>query len=179
DTGPAGPTGATGATGATGPTGPGLGPTVSATNPIQVFGASGTVANWTLAPSSGPGFDPSSGNYTAPQTGPYLITYGTQFVLSAAAQTVSLGAGVNPTVELRRTSPIPTTLATAKVGIMYVNVALLLNLRALIQGQVGTSAVVQLNAGDVVSVNYVANGLTSSVNLENSNLSIVYLGPTP
>jgi len=143
--------------------------TVSTSTTISLSGWTATIPD--------PAFNPATGIYTVPRTGPYLLTFNSQFGLpGGAAQTIGLGSAVNPVLEIQRISPAPAVLVSGKVGIMNVNVALVLSLRALIQGQVGMSAVQQLSAGDLIQARYNANGLFMNVSLENTTFSVVYLG---
>ncbi|WP_231505409.1 hypothetical protein [Paenibacillus massiliensis] len=163
-TGPTGPTGDTGATGATGPSVLAVG--FSATRTPSTVSADTQLTGWvTTTPGyTGTGFNPTTGNYTVPNTGRYsfkvMISY-----QATVALALSLGAGVNPSFVLRRTSPTTTDLVTGLLPILNVNVTLL-NLRAVLgSATVTLTGDFQLTAGDVIGVFYVSSGLTLSLNL--------------
>ena len=114
---------------------------------------------------NGGNFNPSTGNYTVPTTGRYLIqatiNYATTAVISAA-----LGTGINPAFVVQRTSPTTTNLITGLFPVLNVNIALILSLRTILgSGTVTLAGEVRLNAGDVIGLFYVANGLTIGLNL--------------
>ncbi|GAF67176.1 hypothetical protein BTS2_4085 [Bacillus sp. TS-2] len=139
----------------------------SAQRSVTSTTASTQLGGWTVASPyyTGTGFNPTTGSYTIPATGRYsikaIISYST-----TAAISIQLGAGVNPAFVIQRTSPTVTNLATALFPVLNVNIALLLTLRTILgSGSVSLNADVQLNAGDVIGLFYVANGLTISLNL--------------
>ena len=71
---------------------------------------------------------------------------------------MQLGAGVNPTFVIQRTSPTLTNLVSGLFPVLNVNIALLLNLRTILgSGSVTLTADVQLNAGDVIGIFYEHN----------------------
>ena len=164
----AGPTGAQGVAGPTGPTGPVLtGEGFSATLPSTTVSASSQLVGWSVGTPyfNGGNFNPSTGNYTVPTTGRYLIqatiNYATTAVISAA-----LGTGINPAFVVQRTSPTTTNLITGLFPVLNVNIALILSLRTILgSGTVTLAGEVRLNAGDVIGLFYVANGLTIGLNL--------------
>jgi len=176
DTGPTGPTGDTGPTGATGDTGPtgptgGTGPNVSQEGFSAFLAALSTSAStqltgWSVA---APYFDSASfnettGNYTVPATGRYSIKATINYATSVAV-TVSLGAAINPTFIVRRTSPATTDLIRGLFPVL--NTALLvLTARVILgSGTVTLAGEVELTMGDVIGLFYEANGLTLSLNL--------------
>lgn len=115
-------------------------------------------------------FDATNGTFVVPATGTYKISSVVNYSTTAAV-TVSLGAGVNPAFEVRRNGS--DMLAQAKLPILNVNIALILTLRTVLgSAAVPLNAEVQLNAGDVVSLHYSANGLTLSLNVQDTNWSI-------
>jgi hypothetical protein len=184
DTGPVGPAGATGASGATGDTGP-VGPAgaTGATGPTAtIVGFSAMIQTFSLTPSttqltnwnvSAPyynntSFNPVTGNFTVPTTGTYsikaTINYNTTAPLSAA-----IASGVFPAFTILRT-PGPTTLLAGNFPILDVNIALVLNLRVILgAGVIVLTGDVSLNAGDVVGLYYVADGLTITLVLGSAN----------
>ena len=193
--GPAGPTGATGAQGVTGPTGPtgaqGItGPTgpTGATGPTATsegfsaflstasVSASSQLTGWSVATpyfNSG-NFNPATGNYTVPATGRYIIEATINYATTAVI-TIALGAGINPAFVVQRSSPTVTSLITGLFPILNVNIALILSLRTILgSGTVTLAGEVQLNAGDIIGLYYVANGLTIGLNLGGSGSGIVW-----
>ena len=182
-TGPTGPTGATGAQGITGPTGPtgATGPTAtsegfSAFLSTASVSASSQLTGWSVAApyfNSG-NFNPTTGNYTVPATGRYIIEATINYATTAVI-TIALGAGINPAFVVQRSSPTVTSLITGLFPILNVNIALILSLRTILgSGTVTLAGEVQLNAGDIIGLYYVANGLTIGLNLGGSGSGIVW-----
>ncbi|WP_279235896.1 hypothetical protein, partial [Nocardioides sp. SR21] len=173
--GATGPAGATGDAGPTGPTGPGSTPLFSAVTNV-VTSASTAIAGWsTSSPSfGGMSFDNIPGDFTVPATGRYRLTASCNASLPSP-QTVSLGQGVNPYLALERTSPTTDELAVGQLDIFDVNIALVLTLRALVQGPVEIDKTVALTAGDVIRLKYVADGLVLAVNLDDCRFSAIQL----
>ena len=179
-TGPTGPTGATGPQGPTGPTGA-TGPTVtsegfSAFLSTASVSASSQLTGWSVAApyfNSG-NFNPATGNYTVPATGRYIIEATINYATTAVI-TIALGAGINPAFVVQRSSPTVTSLITGLFPILNVNIALILSLRTILgSGTVTLAGEVQLNAGDIIGLYYVANGLTIGLNLGGSGSGIVW-----
>ncbi|WP_218780429.1 hypothetical protein [Bacillus sp. EAC] len=182
-TGPTGPTGATGATGATGETGAtgATGPSVladgfSAFLPTVNTAASTQLINWSVTnPQYGnASFNPVTGNFTVPATGRYVfeatINYST-----TATLTVGIGAGINPSFVIRRTSPATTDLLSGLIPILDVNILAVLNLRAILgDGAVTITGDLVLTAGDVIGLFYVADGLTIPLTLGGNNTAGIY-----
>lgn len=181
-TGVTGPTGATGITGVTGPTGAtgATGPTVT-TEGFSAFlstlsvSASSQLTGWSVAaPFFGSAsFNAAAGNYTVPTTGRYIIQATINYSTTAAIS-LSLGAGVNPAFVVQRTSPSTTALVSGLFPILNVSVTLLTLRSILGSGTVTLAGEVQLNAGDVVGLYYVANGLTISLTLGGSSGGIIW-----
>ena len=182
-TGPTGPTGAAGAQGITGPTGPtgATGPTAtsegfSAFLSTASVSASSQLTGWSVAApyfNSG-NFNPATGNYTVPATGRYIIEATINYATTAVI-TIALGAGINPAFVVQRSSPTVTSLITGLFPILNVNIALILSLRTILgSGTVTLAGEVQLNAGDIIGLYYVANGLTIGLNLGGSGSGIVW-----
>ena len=178
-----GPTGATGAQGITGPTGPtgATGPTAtsegfSAFLSTASVSASSQLTGWSVATpyfNSG-NFNPATGNYTVPATGRYIIEATINYATTAVI-TIALGAGINPAFVVQRSSPTVTSLITGLFPILNVNIALILSLRTILgSGTVTLAGEVQLNAGDIIGLYYVANGLTIGLNLGGSGSGIVW-----
>ncbi|WP_078394519.1 hypothetical protein [Shouchella patagoniensis] len=167
-TGATGATGATGVTGATGITGPLISSFgFSALKTAATISAAGQLTGWTT-PSpfyTGTGFDATGGNYTVPVSGRYSIKAIINYRTSAAL-TAQIGAGVNPAFTIQRISSTATTIATGLISILDVSILLLLTLRVILgSGEVTLVADVELNAGDVLGVFYVSNGLTINLNI--------------
>lgn len=102
-----------------------------------------------------------------PATGTYRLAASCNVGLTAA-QSVSLGASVDPSLDLQVNS---STFATSRVAIMNVNVPLVLSLRTVVEGPVALDTVVDLTAGDVATFAYVPDGLSLSVALRNCQFS--------
>jgi hypothetical protein len=102
-----------------------------------------------------------------PATGTYRLAASCNVGLTAA-QNFSLGAGVDPSLDLQVDSA---TLATSRVGIINVNMPLVLTLRSVVEGPVALDTVVDLTAGDVVTLAYVPDGLAFNVALRNCQFS--------
>lgn len=173
-----GPTGPTGSTGPTGPTGPDFASTSFSGYISSLSGVSSSsqFTNFSVAsPYFGnSAFNPTLGNFTAPANGRYDIEATINYSTTAALS-VSLGSGINPAFVVRRTSPTTTDLITGLFPILNVNVALVLTLRAILgSGTVTLAGTVELNAGDVVGLFYVANGLTVGINLGGSGSGVVW-----
>ena len=181
--GPAGPTGPTGAQGVIGPTGPtgATGPTVtsegfSAFLSTASVSASSQLTGWSVAAPyfNNGNFNPATGNYTVPATGRYIIEATINYATTAVI-TIALGAGINPAFVVQRSSPTVTSLITGLFPILNVNIALILSLRTILgSGTVTLAGEVQLNAGDIIGLYYVANGLTIGLNLGGSGSGIVW-----
>ena len=178
--GPTGPTGAQGVIGPTGPTGA-TGPTAtsegfSAFLSTASVSASSQLTGWSVAApyfNSG-NFNPTTGNYTVPATGRYIIEATINYATTAVI-TIALGAGINPAFVVQRSSPTVTSLITGLFPILNVNIALILSLRTILgSGTVTLAGEVQLNAGDIIGLYYVANGLTIGLNLGGSGSGIVW-----
>jgi hypothetical protein len=164
--GPAGPIGETGAAGAAGPAG------TSYTS--EGFSASGATSassstqftSWSVASPhySSPTFNAATGIFTAPETGKYAINATVNYK-TAAAVSISLGSGVNPTFNLKKN--VSSDLIKGNLPILNVNVPLVLTMRALLESATVTlSGDVLLQAGDQVGLYYEANGLTLSLNID-------------
>lgn len=181
-TGVTGPTGGTGPIGIAGPTGnTGVtGPTVtsngfSATLTNTSLSANGQLTNWsTASPFFNSGsFNATTGNYTVPTTGTYLINATISYSTTAAIA-VSLGSTVNPAFSVERSSPTSTILLTGLLPILNVSVTLL-TLRAVLgNGTVTLSGEVQLTAGDVIGLYYVANNFTTGISIGGSSNQVYW-----
>jgi hypothetical protein len=139
----------------------------SAFLPTVSTAASTQLTGWTV---TSPYYDSASfnevtGNYTVPAAGAYAIEATINYSTTAAI-TVSLGAGINPAFVVRRTSPAVTDLISGLFPVLNVNVALVLTLRTILgNGTVTLTGQVELSAGDVIGLFYVANGLTVPLTL--------------
>ncbi|ASJ56447.1 hypothetical protein BP422_24510 [Brevibacillus formosus] len=179
-TGITGATGATGETGATGATGP-AGSAFIAENfsgflSSVTLNESAQLVNWsTASPYYGsPSFDPLTGTYTVPETGTYAIKATINYE-TAAAITVNLDPEITPAFEVQRITPTATSLILGDFPVLNVNIALVLTLRAILgAGTITLAGDVQLNAGDTLGLFYVANGLTTNLNLGGGGKGIVW-----
>ena len=114
------------------------------------------------------GFDATSGEFTVPATGNYLISATINYKTTAPV-TISQGAGVNPYFEVVRTSPSTASLLQAYLPVLDVNIALVLTLKSILGSAAVTIAgSVELTAGDIITLNYNANGLTVPLNMGGS-----------
>lgn len=148
----------------------------SATTSALNVSAGRQLTGWsTAAPYFNSGnFNATTGNYTVPETGVYSIQATINYT-TAAAISVVLGAGINPSFVVRRSSPTVTALITGLFPVLNVSIALLLTLRTILgNGTVTLAGEVQLNAGDVVGLYYVDNGLTVNLNLGGAGSGIVW-----
>jgi len=104
-----------------------------------------------------------------PVTGRYAIKATISYT-TVAALGIQLGAGVNPSFVVRRTSD-GTDLITGLFPIL--NTALLvLTIRVILGNATVTLAGdVTLNAGDTIAILYVSSGLTININLGGPNSS--------
>ncbi len=119
-------------------------------------------------------FNTTTGNYAVPETGVYSIQATINYVTTAAISVV-LGSGINPSFVVRRSSPTVTNLITGLFPVLNVSIALLLTLRTILgNGTVTLTGEVRLNAGDVVGLYYVDNGLTVNLNLGGAGSGIVW-----
>ena len=110
-------------------------------------------------------FDATSGEFTVPATGTYLISATIPYKTTAAV-TVSIGAGVDPYFEVVRTSPSTASLLQAYLPVLNVNIALVLTLRSILgSATVNIGGSVELTAGDIITLKYNANGLTIPLNM--------------
>jgi hypothetical protein len=138
----------------------------SANIPTLSVSSSTQLTNWgTSAPYfGGANFNPTTGNYTVPTTGRYSIKATINYA-TAGAITLSIGAGVDPVFNVRRTSPTTTNLINGLLPILNVNVTLLTLRSILGSAAVTLAGDVTLNAGDVIGLFYDADGLTLTLNL--------------
>ncbi|WP_169810124.1 collagen-like triple helix repeat-containing protein, partial [Paenibacillus antarcticus] len=174
EVGATGATGVTGVAGATGATGPNVALTgFSAQRATTSVSASSQLGNWTVTNPyfTGTGFNTLTGDYTVPTTGRYELKAVISFSTTATIS-VAIGAGVNPSFVIRRTSPTVTDLVSGLFPVLDVNIALLLNLRTILgDASVTLTADVILNAGDVIGLFYVSGGLTIGLNIGGSAAS--------
>lgn len=106
----------------------------------------------------------ATGVFTAPATARYAFKVTLTYAQTAAI-TAQLGAGVDPAFRLQRTN-VATTLIAGQVPILNVNIALLLTLRVILgNGEVVLAGDIELNAGDTVELQYVADGLALNLNI--------------
>lgn len=125
------------------------------------------LTGWSVANPSytAAGFNPTTGNFTVPTTGTYAIETTINYNL-AVATSVSVGSGVNPYFEIRRVTPVPSSLMSGYLPVLNVNVVLVLTLKAVLdRGVVTLSRNVMLSAGDVIGLFYQNSGFTSSINI--------------
>lgn len=171
DVGPAGPQGPIGPAGPVGAQGPAGVQAVVQADYSATIGPSAsrsTIIGW-----SGPsvesldGFDPDTGEFTAPQAGTYEISYDATAGPSSAV-TISTGANTWFALTLDRNG---VDLFERRFPVLDVNVALVLTLRApLREASVSASRYVTLAAGDVVALD-VTNGFSIPM-VTNVSLSI-------
>lgn len=168
---PKGVNGTEGPPGPEGPAGP-PGPIVgevgfSARRNASNVSSSQQLDNWTTTTPfyGGSGFNPTTGIYTVAEDGRYninaIINYNT-----TAAISVGLGPSVNPSFVVRRIVPTATDLLTGLFPMINTNIALVLNLRAILGSSTVTlSGDVFLEQGDQIGIFYEANGLNIGINI--------------
>ncbi|MNP10868.1 hypothetical protein D3C76_1030320 [compost metagenome] len=135
--------------------------------PTFTTAASTQLTGWTVTTPyfTSATFDPTTGIYTVPATGRYNIEATINFATTAAI-TISLGAGIDPALTVRRITPTTTDLISGLFPLLNVNVALVLTLRAILgSGTVTLAGEVELTAGDTVGLFYEADGLTIPLDL--------------
>ncbi|WP_305037774.1 hypothetical protein [Polycladospora coralii] len=109
-----------------------------------------------------------TGDFTVPTTGRYSISATINYETTAAIS-VSLGAGIDPSFVVRRTSPVVTDLVSGLFPVFNVDIVALLTLRTILgNGLVTLAGEVELDAGDVIGLFYEADGLTVSLDLGGS-----------
>lgn len=124
--------------------------------------ANDQIDGYTQLYADGSGLNVATGTYTVPVTGTYRISAVVNYSTTAALS-VSLGAGTDPRIAFRVNG---TETLSGLFPILNVNVALILTLRAILgSGNVVISGDIPLTAGDVLDLQYVADGLTINVNL--------------
>jgi hypothetical protein len=138
---------------------------------------SATLINW-FAPApwfAGEYFNTATGTFTAPASGTYHITATINYRTTAAIS-ISLGAGVDPAFELVRTSGgNPSTLNRGMFPVMNVNIVLVLTMRSIMAtGSVNMNGVYQLQQGDVITLNYNADGLTIPFDIGGGELPVTF-----
>ncbi|GGJ64051.1 hypothetical protein [Virgibacillus salexigens] len=102
------------------------------------------------------GFNATTGRYSIKVT----ISYQTTVI------TAQIGAAVNSSFVIRRTSPTVTIIVTGLFPVLNVTIALLLNLRIIIgSASVTLSTGVNLTAGDVLGLFYQVEGVTINLNI--------------
>lgn len=132
--------------------------------------ASTQLTGWTItSPYFNSGaFNETTGEYTVPNSGVYIIEAAINYSTTTPI-TASLGAAVNPTFAVRRTSPIVTDLISGFLPVLDVDVALILTLRSILaNGMVSLTGEIDLTAGDVIGLFYEADGLTVTLDLGGS-----------
>ena len=126
--------------------------------------ASATLTNYSVSYGA-PGFNSSTGQYTVPETGKYVISAVINYKLRAAA-TGNLLPLADPYFHVQKTTPYSTSLLVGLLPVINVNVALVLTLRTILgNGAVTLSGNVLLSAGDVIHLGYVASGLTEILDI--------------
>ncbi|MED1945087.1 MULTISPECIES: hypothetical protein [Brevibacillus] len=176
-TGATGATGETGATGATGATGPAFTTeNFSAFLSAVTLSASSQLVTWSTASPyyESPSFNPLTGTYTVPATGTYAIKATINYETSEAIAD-NLGPEITPAFEVQRITPTATSLIIGDFPVLNVNIELLLTLRAILgAGTITLAGDVQLNSGDTIGLFYVANGLTTTLELGGGGKGIVW-----
>lgn len=126
----------------------------------QLTGWSVSTPSYTSA-----GFNPTTGNYTVPETGTYAIETTINYNLITTT-TIGVGTGVNPYFEIKKTTPVTSSIISGYLPLFNVNIALLLTLKAVLdRGVVTLSRNVNLTAGDVLGLFYQNSGFTPSINI--------------
>ncbi|ETT59105.1 hypothetical protein C173_28056 [Paenibacillus sp. FSL R7-277] len=165
-------------TGVTGTTGPVLaGEGFSVFLPTLVTGTTATFVGWEeTSPYYGnAAFDAVLGEYTVPEAGRYSIEATINFAFDAAV-TTALGADVNPSLVVQKTTPAPAIdLVTGLLPVLDVAVAGTLTLRTLLRsGTVTLAGEVELAANDVISLIYQPDGLALNLDLGATDPGVVW-----
>jgi len=167
-TGDQGPQGLRGATGDQGPTGPNVMSTgFSAFRAATTISTGAQIGNWLVtSPYYGnPSFNATSGIFTVPSDGRYVISVSIPYKTTAAIG-AQIGAGIDPAIVLRRISPAITDLARSPFPILDVSILLLITLRVILgSGAITLYTEVQLNSGDQLAIFYENAGLSINLNL--------------
>ncbi|MDR6809006.1 hypothetical protein J2Y45_006220 [Dyadobacter sp. BE34] len=130
--------------------------------------ANSAITGYNQLYADGAGLNTAAGTYTVPATGRYRISATVNYTTTAAIS-VALGASVDPRIALRVNG---TETLTGLFPILNVNVALVLTLRAILgSGTVVVAGDLPLNAGDVLDLQYVADGLTINLNLGGTGIT--------
>lgn len=141
---------------------------VSANLQIETFGISDPFF-------SSSSFNATQGEYTVPTSGIYQMQ-ATLNYNTAAAITATLGADINPALEIRRTSTPAATLAAGQFPIVNLNLDLglvQLTIRAVLgSGSTTAYGLMNLDMGDVLQLYYNADGMTVPLTLINIGWSI-------
>lgn len=131
----------------------------SAQRPPTQNNANFQLGNWTFPNSfyNGQGFDPITGTYTVPETGRYSIKAIVSY-RSTIALSVSIGAGVNPSFQIRKlneTTPlISSLLPVVNLGLTIVSIRAILG-----SATVALIGDVELEKGDQIGLFYNTSGL--------------------
>lgn len=180
ETGPEGPAGPQGLQGIAGPAGPAganyTGSGFSASLSGMTTNTSSALTNWNVADPnySTAGFEPSTGRFTVPETGKYAIKATVNYKTPAAI-TISLGAGIDPFITVKRISPVESNIVSGSIPILNVNIALVLTMRApMASAAVTLEGDAYLNAGDVLQLNYEADGMTIDLNFGPENAPVTW-----
>lgn len=135
----------------------------TATKNAMAISASGSISNFNQEYAAGPGLNAVTGTYTVPETGIYRVSAIVNYSTTAAVS-ISLGAGVDPRINLRVNGV--TNKLTGNFPLLNVNVVLVLSLRAILgSGTVVLSGDVPFTVGEVVDLYYEADGLSINLNL--------------
>jgi hypothetical protein len=127
--------------------------------------ANSAITGYSTLYSDGTGLNAAAGTYTVPTTGRYRISATVNYSTTAAIS-IALGGSVDPRIAFR-VNGVETL--TGLFPILNVNVVLVLTLRAILgSGTVVIAGDVPLTAGDVLDLQYVADGLTINLNLGGS-----------
>lgn len=134
-----------------------------AANRTIAIAGSQTITNWTSVVSK-PDFNVVNGRFTAPYTGTFkinaFITYNIPAVIG-----INLGPSVDPAFILQRVLPVSTELGRVRLPVFDVAVALILSLRTILtSANLYLSLFADLNAGDVVELQYDADGFLFTLN---------------
>ncbi|MBD2863348.1 S-layer homology domain-containing protein [Paenibacillus oceani] len=133
--------------------------------------ASGQLTGWSVATPNydASGFNEATGDYIVPATGKYAIK-ATLNYQTVTAVTTSLGAGIDPRFTIKQNG---TDLLSGYLPVLNVNIALVLTLRSVLgSGTVTLEGEALLMAGDMINLNYDADGMNIALNVGPVNWSI-------
>ncbi|QRQ99431.1 hypothetical protein [Dyadobacter sandarakinus] len=128
-------------------------------------------ASWFIRYINQGSLDVSTSTYTVPQNGLYKVSAKLNYV-QPTASTVSLGAGVDPNIQVRVNG---SEVGRSLFPIYNVNIALVLTLRTMVNtGTLVFDDVLSLNQNDQLGLYYDNDGYTAAIELGSSSNGITW-----